>query len=184
MTRSKSKSFPGLAALLILGVIAFTAFGTYLANMGIMKNPRRPYARMIANALESAAYNFYNEYGRLPDVGARVKTDSKEGIDFLHVVSGMESGASPQNPRGVKFLNVREGKNRKNGIIYSATGETLEGVFDQWGSPFTVILDTDGDEILRFKFGSRNVELKGLRVAVFSPGADRQEGTKDDVTTW
>jgi hypothetical protein len=81
-------------------------------------------------------------------------------------------------------LSVREGKNRKNGLIHSQSGDSVEGLFDPWGNPYTVILDTDDDEFLRFKIAGKDVKLNGRRVSVFSPGADRKEGTDDDIRTW
>ena len=134
-----------------------------------------------ATALESAVHNFHTEYGRLPATEDRVKTDTPTGISFLTVLLGLET---TDNTRGIKFLSVKEGKNRRNGLIYSESGDTVEGFFDPWGNPYTVILDTDYDELLRFKLGSRDIELKGRRVAAFSSGHDHKEGTKDDVLTW
>ena len=134
-----------------------------------------------AIALESAVHNFYTEFGKLPVTEDRVKTDTPTGISFLTIILGLEKS---ENIRGIKFLSVKEGKNRKNGLIYPESGDAIEGLFDPWGNPYTVILDSDYDEFLRFKIGTKDIELKGRRVAVFSPGPDHKEGTGDDVRTW
>ena len=68
-------------------------------------------------------------------------------------------------------------------IINTNDGK-LEGLFDSWGSPYTVELDSDGDNKLRFILGSKTVELPDRIVAVHSPGPDGKQGTRDDVTTW
>jgi hypothetical protein len=141
--------------------------------------------RATTNALESAVNSFYIEYGKLPVVANRVTTHSPQGVEFLNILFGFkEKSADPQNSRQIKFLSIREGKNRKNGLIYSESGDSVDGLFDPWGNPYTVILDTDHDELLRFKIADKDVELKGRRVAVFSPGADQKEGTVDDIRTW
>lgn len=138
-----------------------------------------------ATALESAVNSFYYEYDKLPDVADRITTNSPQGVELLHILLGLkEKSANPQNSRQIKFLSIREGKNRKNGLMYSQSGDSVEGLFDPWGNPYTVILYTGHDELLRFKIATKDIELKGRRVAVFSPGADQKEGTDDDIRTW
>jgi hypothetical protein len=83
----------------------------------------------------------------------------------------------------VKFLAVREGKDKRNGLIYSASGE-VEGLFDAWGNPYVVILDSDNDAELHFMRGSKSIDMKNRRVAVFTAGPDKRLGTADDVKTW
>lgn len=140
---------------------------------------------MAVTSLESAVNNFFTEYGKLPTVGSKVTTDSPEGIQLLHVLLGIELMAeNPQNARKVKFLAVKEGKKKRGGLIYAADGRTVEGLYDSWGNPYTVEIDTDYNETLEFKRGSRTETLKGRRVAVHSPGPDCIHGTRDDVTTW
>jgi hypothetical protein len=138
-----------------------------------------------ATALETAVNNFFTEYDKLPNVENRVTTNSSQGVELLKILLGLEpASSSPQNNRQIKFLSVREGKNRKNGLVYSPSGDSVEGLFDSWGNPYTVILDSDNDEILRFKIATKDIELKGRRVAVFTSGPDKKEGTGDDIRTW
>ena len=40
------------------------------------------------------------------------------------------------------------------------------------------------EDKLRFKFGSRIIELPGRLAAAYSPGKDGKPGTSDDVITW
>ena len=138
-----------------------------------------------ATAIESAVDNHYTEYGQMPDVGDRVTTDSAQGVKLLMILLGLEGkSTNPQNTRGIKFLSVKEGKNRKGGLICDANGKLPEGLFDPYGNPYTVILDTDYDEQLHFKIEGKPVDLKGRRAAIFSPGADQKLGTADDVKNW
>ena len=138
-----------------------------------------------AIALEQAIQQFHTEYGIVPDVGSRVTTNSPAGLKLLNTLLGLdEKSDNALNSRAIKFLSVKEGKNHKNGLIYAADGKSIEGLFDPWGSPYTVILDTEYKEYLHFNLGSKTVDLKGRHSAAFSPGPDKQLGTSDDVKTW
>ncbi len=139
----------------------------------------------IAVAIESAVDNFYHEYGRIPELGDRVTTDSSKGREFLTILLGREGESkTTQNLREIKFLSVKEGRNGRNGLIVDATGNVTEGLFDRCGNPYTVILDSNYDEQLHFDIAGKPVHLKHRRAAFFSPGADQKIGTSDDITTW
>ena len=146
---------------------------------------RKGTALATATALESAINNIYTEYGKLPDVGSRVTTNSPEGLKLLNILLGIDiKSDNAPNPRGIKFLSVKEGKNNKGGLIYAADGKSVEGLYDPWGSPYTVILDTENKERLHFTIGSKTIDLKDRRSAVFSRGPDKRIGTSDDVRSW
>ncbi|MES2658538.1 MAG: hypothetical protein V4689_07965 [Verrucomicrobiota bacterium] len=174
------------------GAIFLVVTGTPLI-LGIifLVNSNRPHPHpnrtslRTSIALESAINSIYAEYGKLPDVGNRVTTNSPEGLKLLKILLGIDAKSdNALNSRAIKFLNVREGKNHKNGLIYATDGISIEGLFDSWGSPYTVILDTEYKEHLHFTLGSNTIDLKGRRAAAFSPGPDKQIGTADDVRTW
>jgi len=165
---------------LVIGMMAIFATSTASLNKA-----RRVTALSTSIAIEVAVNNIYSEYGTLPDVGDRVTTDSANGVKFLTILLGLEEkSAKQENSRDIKFLAVKEGKNRKGGLIYDAKGRFPEGLFDPYGNPYTVILDTDYDEQLHFEIAGKPVHLKGRRAAVFSSGSDHKPGTSDDVTTW
>lgn len=135
-------------------------------------------------ALESAVNNFHIEYGAIPKVATKVRTNTPEGVKLLTILLGMEKSAAPENGRAIKFLSVKEGKDAKNGLIYDPTGASVVGLFDRWGSPYTVMLDQDDDEQFQVGQGKMTKTLKGRRVAVTSPGKDGRPGTPDDIVTW
>ncbi len=183
--RKKSRRFDlaNVAAATFLGLIflAFIAYFLGPRNIGC----RRTTESSTAIALESAVINFQTELGNIPDVGAHITTDSPEGIQLLTILLGMEPQTGKiQNTRGIKFLNAREGKNRKNSLIYSKSGTSIEGLFDRWGNPYTIELDTRNAGHLHFTLGNRTIDLKNRRVAAYSPGPDGKLGTEDDVLTW
>ncbi len=140
---------------------------------------------VTAIALESAINSIHLEYGRIPNIGHRMTTDSPDGIKLLNILLGSDAVSDDAlNTREIKFLSVREGKNHRNGLIFAADSNSVLGLYDPWGSPYTVILNPENKEPLRFKHGSRGIELKDRRSAAFSPGPDKQIGTSDDVKTW
>lgn len=120
----------------------------------------------------------------MPDGEERVVTGSTQGVDFLNVLLGWEGESTAKlNVRDIKFLSVRESKNRKNGLSYGTSG-ILDGLFDPYGNAYTVFLNTEGGENLWFEIAGETVELAGRRVAVVSPGKDGKLGTSDDIKTW
>jgi hypothetical protein len=174
------------AALWIL-VVGLAALGFAAGSLAI--NQAKTVASMsAATSLETAVNQFYSEYGSLPDVGGdTVMTDKGEGIRLLEILLGLEGGSGKvQNTHSIGFLAVKETRDRtKGGLLYGSGGPpSVEGLFDAWGNPFVVELDTTYEERLRFNMGGRRISLNGRRVAVHSAGADKKLGTDDDVKTW
>jgi len=187
----KLRGFTLVELLVVIAIIAVLASAGFAAGNAAIQKARRTTALSVATAVESAVNNFFNEYGYMPrrgdsDVTVRTDTDT----EFLNVLLGQEGGgANVLNPRGIRFLSVREGSGRRNGLIYSGGGNTIEGLYDPWGGPFFVRLDLDYDERVTVQpaaGGSRT--LNGRRVAVWSNGADFVSSppgsAADDVRTW
>lgn len=138
-----------------------------------------------ATAIEAAIHNFNTEYGTLPVVAYPVRTAGPEGVKLLKILLGIELDPGEiQNHRMIKFLSVKEAKNHKNGLRYDDRETSVSGLYDVWGNPFIVELDTKNEGRVRFEYRGRMIDLKGRMVAVYSPGKDGKPGTKDDVTTW
>lgn len=172
-----------ISIVCILVMVGFIVFVRAGYNSITHHTPNWP-LRAITS-LEQAVNAFYTEYGQLPDVGSRVKTDSPEGIKLLAVLLGLEDPSGVvQNKRGINFLSVRSGSDRKNGLILSPDKRRPEGLYDRWGNPYTVFLDVKNEEKLHFEIAGRPVDLDGRRVAAISPGQDNKLGTPDDVTSW
>lgn len=176
-------------------VIVFAAGGVLIGGctlvMGIFQMPTSKtgqpgrHSFRHATALESAINNFNTEYGMLPVVAYPVRTAGPEGVKLLTILLGIELDSGEiHNPRMIKFLSVKEAKNHKNGLQYDDSGISVSGLYDEWGNPFVVELDTKNEGRVRFEYRGRMIDLKGRRVAVYSPGKDGKLGTKDDVTTW
>jgi prepilin-type N-terminal cleavage/methylation domain-containing protein len=187
---SRRHGFTLIELLVVIAIIAVLASAGFAAGNAAIQKARKTTALATATAIETAVNNFYTEYGSMPKDGTsdtKVETDSD--VALLKVLLGMEgTGNSTLNPRTIKFLSVREGKSKKNGLIYNTSGNDVTGLYDPWGGGFKVMLDLDYDEkiTVKPKAGQSKV-LNGRRVAVWSDGADGVASAgkaADDVLTW
>jgi hypothetical protein len=171
----------GFIALIVLIAMSFDYLGYRHRWSGRGGN-----ARNVETSLEVAIECYFLEYEKLPSVSSEahlIDTDSAEGIQFINVLLGCEpSGMALQNPQKIAFLSVRQGKARKDGIVYDRTAPgSLQGIFDPWGNPYHVLLDLDGDGILELPGGGK---VTGHRAVIYSAGPDRKLGTRDDLNSW
>lgn len=190
----RKDGFTLVELLVVIAIIAVLAGAGFAAGNAAIQKAKRTTALATCTALESAVNGFYSEYGAMPKdnmtTDDTIKTDSN-GTTFLKVLLGLEgSGTSVLNSRAIKFLSAREGKAKKNGIIFDTTGTNVAGLFDPWGGAYFVILDGDFDEKVRPapSAGGSTITLNGRRSAAWSNGADAIGGTggkaTDDVKTW
>lgn len=193
------KGFTLVELLVVITIIAVLASAGFSAGAAAIQKAKKTTALATATAIESAVNNFYTEYGSMPKDGtadATVQTDQGAGVDLLNELLGLNKN-DPLNTRAIRFLSVREGKEKGNrginGIIFTGSGTTMtaKGLYDPWGGPFFVRLDLDYLENLDVPNTVRNggKTLNGRRVAVWSLGADAApSGTggknADDVVTW
>ncbi len=181
-----SNGFP-LTAVSIGVVLFFLGFVVFskLANDIPRGNERTGRSQMAATSLANAVEQFHADYNRLPEVPAMVTTDTAGGIRLLNVLCARVPTDDPAgNTRGVRYLSIVERKGGQGGAVYDPDDKTITGLYDWWGTPFTIFLDTDSDEVLEFQLGKKEVKLTGMRSAVVSPGEDGRLGTADDVKTW
>ncbi|RYD24004.1 MAG: hypothetical protein EOP88_01840 [Verrucomicrobiaceae bacterium] len=169
---------------LVIAIALAVMAGVAVRNSAILVNPKPSDHHAVRN-LEAAVENYVKEYGRLPASSSHSETDGKEGQELLSVLLGIgEESAQMKNPRLIKFLSVKEGEGRRDGLIYDDAGRHVEGLFDSWGRPYVVEMDLTNKGSLRFNHGSKEVELPGRWVAAYSVGADGKAGTRDDIKSW
>ena len=182
------RGFTLIELLVVIAIIAVLAGVGFSAGSSAIQKAKKTTCLAAATSIESAVANFYTEYGSMPssgtdDTNPPLKTDAELGIALLKTLLGMNTDL---NPRGIKFLSVKEGKANKNGLIYNAAGTDVTGMYDPWGGPYNIILDLNYDEkVAPAPSAGGGATLNGRRVAVWSDGADKSSSkATDDVKTW
>ena len=181
--KSRKRGFTLIELLVAITIIVALAAMSFAGVNAAMKKAKKLEGETAANAIRSAVDGFYSEYNRLPDVdGTELKTDSGPGLQLLRILLAEEK---EDNTRQVAFLSAKEGKGNKGGLIYgSGSSSTVEGMYDPFGNPYTVVLNTEYDDQMTFTMGGKSFTIRGQNVAVYSPGGDKEFGTADDIKTF
>lgn len=192
---SSARGFTLVELLVVIAIIAILASAGFAVGNKAFQSARKAMALKVCAGIELGVNNFYTEYSSLPtaetdDTDPPLMTDTGTGLDFVRVLLANEPATGTiMNTKGIKFLEVKEGKADKDGLIYNTAGTEVQGLFDPWGGPYHVILDANYDEKIAVqpKAAALPKNLNGRRVAVWSNGADGVDSTgkvMDDVTTW
>jgi prepilin-type N-terminal cleavage/methylation domain-containing protein len=175
-----------LVVISIIVVLAAMSFGA--ANMAMTK-AKKLQTSNDARALKQAIQAFNSEYSRLPDFGAQgdeAQTDGEAGAELLTILLGKEEVSdSMQNKKQIAFGNFKINKTKaKGGLVYSngGSGARPDGLYDAWGKPFYLKLDTEYDGELEDPFKQGNIVRD--TIIVYSYGADGKVGGGDDIQTW
>jgi len=183
------RGFSLIELLVVIAIIAVLAAAGFGAGNLAINNAKKTTAQAAAQGVVGAVNSFYTDNASMPvpsggssvDGGTKFQTDAVEGIKVLNILLGMEEEI---NTKKVRYLNAKEGKAKKDGIIYNQTGKEATGMYDPWGNPYIIVLDTNYEERIEVKPGNTEIQLNSRRCAVYSGGQDKKLGTKDDVKTW
>lgn len=138
------------------------------------------------SAIERAVESYHSELGHRPvpdgvspkPGGSSLLTTQWDGLDFLNRLNG-------ENPRNIRFMDLRESSHRsQGGAILDKNGRKIVALYDGWGNPYRIILDTQGDGVLVAGRGSVKDRITGKHCIIFSAGKDRELGTEDDFLSW
>lgn len=173
-----------IIAVVVLAIPAVLfAIGTPV-YMRAMTNAKREAAITFARQVEQSVRFHQTDHSSLPVPSSSTPvpgdshftTDTPDGIDVINQLIG-------HNPRKVKYLAINEAKHKKGGATYDPGGIRVTAVFDFWGNPYVMILDTDYDGSVTVPL-STPITLTGKHCAVYSAGPDGILGTADDIKTW
>lgn len=184
---TRAAGFTLIELLVVITIIAALAALSFAGVNAALKRARTTEAEVMANGLVTAIERFETEYNRLPDFDGELETDGGQGAELLRVLLAQEGeGSDIQNKRKIVFLEAKEAKGRRGGLYYGSdgAGATAQGMYDPFGNPFTVVMNTDYEDTLSFTYDGRTYDLRGKTVAVYSPGADMVEGNQDDILTF
>lgn len=185
--------FTLIELLVVIAIIIVLAGAGFSAGNFAINKAKRTKALAVCVELEQAIQRFYDDNGTLPveiSSDQTVTSNSAEGLDMLLVLMNQETTDPPLNSKGIKYLNIKEGKNDTDGLMWNEAGNRVEGLYDPWGGDYSISLDGDFDEAVPVApKAEASARVLQRRVAVWSNGADGSEGSavgtvKDDVKTW
>lgn len=186
--KSSGGAWTGLRQLAIVVIVCLMGGTAYwlFSIQGTPSRYRGVEGQVMARALAEALTRFYHEYNRLPDGPQTLTTDSKAGAELLMVLSAQgPAAAGPQNPRKIVFLEVKEAKGLRGGLVYApAPSDEILGMYDPYGQPYHVVLNTNYDPVFEFDYAGTMIRLPAEKAAVFSAGKDGKLGTMDDMKSW
>ena len=187
--RRASRGFTLVELLVVISIIIVLAAMSLGGVQIATKRAKTLQTQSDAMALQQAIEQYYQEYSKLPGLGAtsdEIQTRGEAGVELLTILLGKEDDTGTmQNPRKLAFLNVKESRNaKKGGLVYSngGAGGQIDGLYDAWGQPFNVRLDNDYEGEIPDPIIQGNV-VRNRNSLVYSFGPDGRLGT-DDVKTW
>lgn len=185
------RGFTLVELLVVIAIIAVLAAAGFGAGNAAIQKARRLKAQTSATAMDTAVNMFFTEYSSMPvsqTADTDVQTTASPGQDMIKVLLGVEANSTSMlNTKSIKFLNVKEGKGNKDGLMYSSG--TPGGLYDPWGGPYGVLMDCDADEKITLPGGAPGAGtiLNNRRVATWTLGLDKATGSgknADDVKTY
>lgn len=192
-TSRNSSAFTLIEMLVVITIIGILASIAFPVTTAVMEKARRVKALAVIKDLQVGIKGYLTEYNHYPsettDNDEKVETSSGS---LIPVLLGSESEAT-LNGRGIKFVDLPIGRNGKGGLV----GESADNyqLLDEWGEPYTVIMDTNSDEKVEnpdvenqdSKISSQASPELPVGVAIYSLGPNGPKKKSLDgksVTSW
>ena len=183
-----------LVVITIIGILASMAFPVIT---GVMNRARKVRTQAVIKDLQVAIKAYQTEYNRYPSDATgedeTLQTNSDSPLIAILLSSDSQEESGGKNPRGIKFIDLPMAKNGRGGLI--GQDEDSYQLVDEWEQPYTVIMDTNGDEKIEnpdvqnsdSKISSGAPAQLPVGVAVYSFGPDGKTNnspSQDDITSW
>ena len=180
-------------------VIGMVFFDTWKHPWYDFRGPPKPNpAAKFPVEIAGAIYDFHAEYDGFPfdspDVDWVGTTAGKDGL--VAALTGKEGQEVKEtNVKGINYLDgfkraeVVDSVTVRDGIDY-VTNWLGPGIYDPWGQPFIVILDTNFDSVIANPLKSGGaLPLRGKKGIVYSTGPPNADGTRNTdeskfITSW
>lgn len=206
--RSKGRGFTLVELLVVIVIIAILASLAVPVTNKVMEMANTTRTKAIMKDMVVAIGHFRTEYNRLPvdlsgssggeDIDPIPTDDTTDIVSVLMAMSdsGSGGGGGPNlNPRGIKFIDLPLAKNQTSFGIVDPSGGAGGGnvrLFDIWGMPYYIMLDTNLDNRITNpdasnidqRISARAPQYLPASTAVQCTGPDKVLNTKDDIVSW
>lgn len=194
-----ARGFTLIELLVVVAIIALLAAGSVGAYGKFINSVKEKTSAKYCVEIAGAISSFYSSYDTLPIVnnGSDWEGDTKDPDLIPVLVASGSDNAKKRNPKSINYLDgfkqAKRGKNAgawEDGIDYE-TDPTSPVVYDTWGFPLQVKMDTDFNSEIENPITTPNAIkiLRGKKGIVWSfgrPGSGNVQNTNQEtfLTSW
>ena len=198
-TLRNAQGFTLIELLVVVAIIALLAAGSVGAYGKFINNVKERSTQKYCVEIAGAISSFYSSYDYLPVINTgsdwEGNTEDPDLIPVL-VASGSDN-AKKRNPKSINFLDgFKQAKPSKSGTAWEdginyETDPTAPAIYDTWGFPLKVKMDTDFNSEIENPITTPNAIkiLRGKKGIVWSsgrPGSGNVQNTNQEnfLSSW
>jgi prepilin-type N-terminal cleavage/methylation domain-containing protein len=168
----EQSAFTLIELLVVIAIIAILAGLGLAAMSGALQSGKKAQARNDVNQLASAIKAYQLEYAKLP--GSVSGADTLNTADTIATVIGNLTSTNG-NPRGIVFYEAKLVKDP----AAPRSGLSTDGkLYDPWGMPYQVDLDTDYNNVITNTTATGTATKYFTTAVVVSSGPDTNMSPK------
>jgi prepilin-type N-terminal cleavage/methylation domain-containing protein len=200
-------AFTLIELITVIAIIAILMALLFPAISGAKESARRNQASTVVRSIVNACKNYSTDYGKYPPVkaaltggegvasdatlsfgdveNAKCNVHNNELFDVLRAINRGTNENHILNKRQQKYFEEKKATDPKNPRDGFADGkeftEELQGrLYDPWGTEYCIVLDADGDEVVKVTnfYTDLTDDIRYSAVA-FSLGKDGKLGGQD-----